>query len=204
MANKDDGSQDDKGHEVKVHIKDVAAPGESAPGDSAKPIIVTNRPIMKDTMVKGESDDSNNEKGPTLSRSVKEAVIQPLAEAEEPPTETADTEPSAGAEPSAEKPVDEEQESEPDKKAPTADEVAADEKAEAKKQADHDAAIQKLVDTKKYELPINAVEKRRSKHFAIFGLILSVLLLLAWADIALDAGIVHVSGIKPVTHFFSN
>ena len=31
-----------------------------------------------------------------------------------------------------------------------------------------------------------------------------LLLLLAWGDIALDANLIQVSGIKPVTHFFSN
>lgn len=76
--------------------------------------------------------------------------------------------------------------------------------AEAEAKAKHDAAIQKLVDSKQYFLPINAVEKRRTKHFVILGVLLSILLLLAWGDIALDAGLIQVSGVKPVTHFFSN
>lgn len=191
MAKKGDEASNEKGQEVKVHIKDVAAPGETAPDDSAKPIIVTNRPIMKDTMVKEESPDGESPQKPTLSRSTREAVIQPVSQPkpkEEPtPEETVSDEPKESA-----------------KKAPTADEAEAAEKAEAQKQAEHDTAIQKLVDSKKYELPINAVEKRRSKRVVILGLVLSILLLLAWADIALDAGIVHISGVKPVTHFFSN
>ena len=66
------------------------------------------------------------------------------------------------------------------------------------------AAIDKLTDNKKYYLPINAVEKRRSRRFVILGIILSLLLILAWADIALDSGLIHINGIKPLTHFFSN
>ncbi|HVX24486.1 MAG TPA: hypothetical protein VG992_04065, partial [Candidatus Saccharimonadales bacterium] len=76
--------------------------------------------------------------------------------------------------------------------------------AEAAKQAEHDAAMQKLVDSKQYFLPINAVEKRKSKHFVIFGVFLALVLAAAWVDIALDAGIITISHIKPVTHLFSN
>ncbi len=76
--------------------------------------------------------------------------------------------------------------------------------AETTKEAQRQAAIDKLTDSKKYYLPINAVEKRRSRRFVILGIILSLLLIVAWADIALDAGLIHLGGIKPLTHFFSN
>jgi len=76
--------------------------------------------------------------------------------------------------------------------------------AETEAQAKHDEAIQKLIDAKQYFLPINAVELRKTKHFVVLGVIFSLLLLVAWADIALDAGLVQIPGIKPVTHFFSN
>jgi hypothetical protein len=86
------------------------------------------------------------------------------------------------------------------KSAPTEEEL----NAEAEALAKHDEAIQQLVDSKQYFLPINAVEKRKTRHFVILGVLLSVLLLLAWGDIALDAGLIQISGIKPATHFFSN
>jgi hypothetical protein len=76
--------------------------------------------------------------------------------------------------------------------------------AEADQETKRQAAIDKLTDNKKYYLPINAVEKRRSRRFVILGIILSLLLILAWADIALDSGLIHINGIKPLTHFFSN
>lgn len=72
------------------------------------------------------------------------------------------------------------------------------------KQAQHDEEIRKLSDSKKYYLPINAVEKRRSKHFVILGVVVSILLALLWIDIALDAAIIKIPAVKPVTHFFSN
>jgi hypothetical protein len=76
--------------------------------------------------------------------------------------------------------------------------------AEAAAKAKHQEAIEKLADSKQYYLPINTVEKRRSRRFVVIGIILSLLLIVAWADIALDAGLIHIQGLKPITHFFSN
>ncbi len=75
---------------------------------------------------------------------------------------------------------------------------------EAAKQAEHQAAIEKLADSKQYYLPINTVEKRRTRRFVAIGIILSLLLIVAWADVALDAGLIRIHGLKPITHFFSN
>src|SRR5690348_15469367 len=36
-------------------VFDVAKPGKSAPSSSAKPIIITNRPVLKDPMVTAEA-----------------------------------------------------------------------------------------------------------------------------------------------------
>ncbi|HEX8182640.1 MAG TPA: hypothetical protein VF575_03490 [Candidatus Saccharimonadales bacterium] len=84
--------------------------------------------------------------------------------------------------------------------------VAAIDRDAAKLEADARAQdeIDTLVEQKSYFLPINAVEKRRSKHVFIFGLILIILLALLWIDLALDAGFIMIDGIRPITHFFSN
>jgi|GEM_PF-586540 len=64
--------------------------------------------------------------------------------------------------------------------------------------------IDELVESHKYYLPINQVEKRKNKRYALLGALLIVLLGIAWADIALDAGIIHISGVKPLTHLFGS
>jgi hypothetical protein len=69
---------------------------------------------------------------------------------------------------------------------------------------EHDKAMQTLVAAKRYFLPINTQEKRRTKHFIILGVVLILLLVAAWANIALDAGLIHLNGVKPLTHLFSN
>lgn len=68
----------------------------------------------------------------------------------------------------------------------------------------HEAAIQELVTSKKYFLPINAVEKRRTERIIFLGVVFSLFLLFAWVDIALDAHLITLGGLKPLTHFFSS
>lgn len=67
-----------------------------------------------------------------------------------------------------------------------------------------DAELQKLVDSKKYFLPINGKEKQRTKRTIAIGVLLSLVLAAAWFDIALDAGLLHLNNIQPLTHFFSS
>jgi len=73
----------------------------------------------------------------------------------------------------------------------------------ARLQLERTAELDKLAESHKYYLPINQVEKRKNKRNALLGVLLIAVLAVAWADISLDAGIIHLSGIKPLTHFFS-
>ncbi len=70
------------------------------------------------------------------------------------------------------------------------------------KAAERQANFDKIVNAKTYFLPINQVVRRRSKHVAIAGIVLIVLLGIAWADISLDAGLISIPGIEAPTHFF--
>lgn len=76
--------------------------------------------------------------------------------------------------------------------------------AAAKQAAERDAALQKLADSKQYYLPIKTVEQRRSQKVVVLGTLLSIVLVLAWVNIALDAGLISLGNIEPLTHFFSN
>lgn len=79
-----------------------------------------------------------------------------------------------------------------------------DEEAAAAAKAAEEAKLQKLVDDKKYFLPINAVEQRRTARVTVLGIILAILLVAVWVDIALDAGLINIAGLHPLTHFFSS
>ncbi len=89
------------------------------------------------------------------------------------------------------------------KRAGKANAAEADQEALDAEKAKADAALQKLADSKQYFLPINTLEKRRSKRFVAFGIVLSLLMIIAWANIALDAGLITIDGVKPLTNFFS-
>lgn len=198
----------------KKAITDIDKPGDSKPPATSKPVIVTNRPILKDPMMtSGDSspaDSKTDEEKKELAHSTA-PVIKPL---DKPQPES---EPEKPAEPAKlAEPETPEKEPEPEKPelAPKTDDKPASAKpansnkqkpdVETAEQAKREAAIQHLIDSKKYELPINAVEKRKSKRFVVMGIVLAILLVLAWGDIAADAGIIHINGVKPVTHFFSN
>lgn len=210
------------GSGIKLKITDVAHPGTTAPSDTSKPII-TSRPMIKDPMVvEADEDEKPVEEVKTLARKSSEAKIIP-AQAEEATTEKTEDSKSADTESdeddqtriAADKP-DQTDETPAGSESAAGDEKTMEEGDKGvqpskdnggdkdRKAADQDVKLQQLVDSKKYFLPINAVEHRRSKHVVIAGIVLSVLLAVAWADIALDAGIIHGGGIKPVTHFFSN
>ena len=83
---------------------------------------------------------------------------------------------------------------------PKLDKEAAELEASAKIQDEIDT----LVDQKAYFLPINTVERRRSKQVAIVGLLVILVLGMLLVDIAMDAGFVTIPGLKPLTHLFTN
>jgi hypothetical protein len=116
-----------------------------------------------------------------------------------PPAETG--EPAAEDTPTEEESVSDDQ---PASNEDEGDKGANADIAEEEKQAKKDAELQKLVDNKQYFLPINSVEKRRSKQVVVIGILLSLILIVAWVDIALDAGLIEINGVKPITHFFSS
>lgn len=211
-------------------INDVSKPGEKAPSGTSRSII-THKPMMQDPMVLDpdngseiESKASNPSSGgekviPASSEAAKvelkpddtvaELAVKAKVKKEEEAKKTA-TESSESAD--SDKQFDDKDDQKADK-SDTSETESSDGKtksdqpdsdAEETKKAEHDANIQKIIDSKKFELPITTSEKRRSARFVALGILLAVLLALVWVDIALDAGLVDIPGIQPVTHLFSN
>ena len=289
-------------------VMDVSRPGKSAPAATAKPVIVTNRPVLQDPMVVNDESDKDTpvavvpavkrsgglilqplsaEKAgegdsdshsitvktkkdsvakdetidlpllPTIADSIPDdkpaEPEEPAAEEEKPasketkdesktePAVPTEAEPEAAAEPvkqpeapsasevsdeaaepkptEAKEPAPAEPESKPADETPehvtsgevasratavpTTDGALADENKEELAETQHDKAVEKLIDSKQYYLPVNSVEKRRTKRVILIGIILSIVLALAWVDIALDAGLITIDGVQPITHLFS-
>lgn len=224
-----------------VQIADVAKPGKSAPSASAKPIIVTNRPVLKDPMMVDETTKTND--SAASAAPLTHLKIGPLSDAEKQVPATAPTsdEPAAVTKtnttsdenPKRELVVDpphdetvtdtvaSELTAEADKSAAEPDTAESDltvsdeapakpDPTDAHAEADQAAAdlrtkeLADLVESRKFYLPINQVEKRKAKRYVWAGVILIVLLAVAWADVAADAGLISIPGIKAPTHFFSN
>lgn len=227
-------------------IKDVAPPGESAPSPNSKSVIISNRQVLKDPMVRAKTVLPQEDK-PSGDESKKKPdddklLTAPLLEAEgdgKPVVSNKAGKPPAPSKPEAKlaeakKPEEQKEPEQPEQSekpeepketpADNPDEESGEEtveksvddksssdktrqaevEAEAEEEAQRQAVLQKLTENKKYYLPINSVEKRKAKHFVILGLLMAVILAAAWADVALDAGLVHIDGVKAPTHFFSN
>ncbi len=75
---------------------------------------------------------------------------------------------------------------------------------EEDKKKKHDQEINNLILSKKYFLPFNKTQRRKNRRILIAtGIILGIILILVWLDLALDTGLIHINGIHPITHFFS-
>jgi hypothetical protein len=191
----------------KKAIADIAHPGTTAPSDTSKPII-THRPVMQDPMVVGKQGESPKTEEPIVKRTG-ELKVEPPKPAE--PAESKPSEEKPVPDSVAETETDARPESD-DADTPAPDQPSEDSVKNAKKidpdaeaaaEAAASAKLQSVIDSKKYFLPINAVEHRKSKRFVILGILLAIVLALAWIDVALDAGIIDLGNVKPVTHFFS-
>jgi hypothetical protein len=248
-----------KAEEKKPYtIIDVNHPGTVAAEASGVPVIVTNRPVLKDPMVvendeNGNPVDKDKEEAAALAKS-KRIKIQPLAgsddDADKPAKKSessddtkktiaeiaAEADAKAGEKSAADKKA-EKTEAKPEKadeekaeESPKADETKAEpapaeekpdvpelnpedsEEAEqkddpaaaeaARKAAEKQVALKKLAESGTYALPINAVEKRRVRRFALIAVVLLLVLGLAWTDLALDAQLIHINGVNPPTDFF--
>ncbi len=176
----------------------VIQPLESSP----KPVVQETAAIPEPAVI--EADDSNDQ--PNTDSAEPVATVQTaLAPGPEPSAEQQPApQPAMTPKPSIEPESPKMTSTGTDAKVGTKDiqtEVneASAEDAEAERQAN----LQKLVDNKTYYLPINTLESQRTKQFVAIGTVLSLLLVVAWADIALDAGLVHIGNLKAVTHFFN-
>jgi hypothetical protein len=199
--------------EAASNPEDGDAPAPPKPA-AAGPSRVIIKPIHDDVEPEVPAEEPTEEPAGKAAEPAPALPEAPAAAAADDPEPAAPAEPdpepaSSPAKPADDKPDAPADTADPAKEEPdkTVDAAMANDKQLADQQAaeaEHEAAMQKLIDSQQYFLPINTVEKRKAKRFMVLGVVLAVVLAAAWADIALDAGLIHVSGVKPATHFFSN
>lgn len=191
-------------------IIDVAHPNHSAPSDTSRPVIVNNRPILRDPMMSNEMSDESKPKDDSElpPRESTKINIQPISD-----DKTDEIDSRVETEPEIEKiaePVEPEIKPE-DNSENTVDAVNQFESkteqdksvADAEMQVKHEAELDGLVENKDYFLPINTAVQKRTKKFIVIGVTVSLLLIVVWIDIALDAGLIKIGDLKALTHIFS-
>ncbi len=203
----------------RTKIDDVKKANKVAPSATSRPILVTEHPVLStDPMVTSETADA------AASRQVMvhtTKTIQPLgdnqAESTEPTVATSSedttsaetTQPSADpvdasaekatAEPAPAEPAEPEVGVRDTEAASTAAEAAAEEARAAREQE-----LEELVESGKYAVPINAVQRKRSHMYGMLLFVVGLLLVAALADAALDTGLLTAPDSIPHTHFFTN
>lgn len=166
-----------------------------APLKPAKKVIL--KPLHDDVPV-ATATHENNQSTPT-----------PVPAAEpEPVAEPAPAEPAAETEPKPEpetKPaVEAKPESKPDAKAQPKDASKKDPTDDTPAESDQEAIerqvkLQKMIDSQEFFLPIQTTEQRRNRVVAVIGILVIILLAVAWYDVALDAGLMPNSYNLPHT-----
>lgn len=212
-------------------VFDVSKPNKQPSSATSRPVIVTNRPIMQDPMMASNTKavtETSPETETEASPSKVKMTIQPLSDGTDADKDAADT--SAGSETdtaTAASNAEETAKAEDTKAAEPAEEsdssgaetsdtpdtgddlpLAGDQTKTEKETAELEAAAKKqaeldtIAESKEYFLPINSVERRRSKLVTLLGAILILALGLLLLNLMLDAGFLRIPGISPLTHFF--
>lgn len=187
-------------------MADVSPSEKTAPSPNSKNVIVSSRPTIKDTTIK--SDDLDK----TPSSLNHKINIQPISIINNQPPEV-DPQENSKVEKVDQELTDKNIEQKPlnnykYEKIDIAQSIGTNinQANQDKKKIDEMIALNnkqdEMIDSKTYFLPINSVRNKKNKKFVILGAVLIVILMFIWLDVSLDAGIFHLAGIKPVTHFF--
>lgn len=174
-------------------VKEEAEAGKDAKTEAETP---NEAPDVKEPKEPTTAPEATKEKAEDKPEPVKAPAahkVEPSADSPKPEAEDVPISDSMGDDAKADAEAEEAKQAQ----APVDD-------AAAKQAAERDAALQKLADSKQYYLPIKTVEQRRSQKVVVLGTLLSIVLVLAWVNIALDADLISLGNIEPLTHFFSN
>jgi len=179
------GSDEPKHIVAAKRVFDVAKPGESKPDETSRPVIVGHKMLGRDPMVSdGNSEKTGTDSPKTAdipSRTAKK--IEPLRAEEQ-------SESPASSTKTAEAAVKPEEVKPEDNDAAVVDAVL--EQTDKKKNKDSEvddqkmAEIQKLIDSKKYFVPIGSPARKRN---AGIGALLVLIVLVGAAVAAVDAGL---------------
>jgi len=192
-------------------IADIKGPGKVLPPATARPIIVGNNPTVPNDPMMTPGGTEKKDEVPTNTLSHMTKSIEPVSipevqspkSAEVSPTEPDSTEqPAEPGSDTAELPAAVVEESAEEDIDPEAAQTAA-EAAVVEAKAKRDAELEAIIESGKYAVPIDAVQRKRSRITTILLCMLTIVLLVALLDVVADVGLVKLPSSVPHTHFFS-
>lgn len=187
-----------------ARIIDVAHPNDSAPSTTSKSVIIKHQPMMRDPMMaplseKAVTDIPDATTEPAIVRY--ERVVMPKPAEPEPvalePAEAVVDQP--GNFTVSESIPEEAKPNSSSEKSPQVAEIDAEAETATRRQA-----LDDLVTKQTFFLPINSSSQQKKKQFIFAIIVLIVLLGAVWFEVALDAGLIQIEGVKAPTDFFSN
>lgn len=221
--------------EIEINkIVDVANPNDTPSPETSKPVIISQRPLMRDPMMAAPVSDESPapaevklpEPTETAPETVRhERIIMPPGQAKpatvasarskmltidnikprsEKPAETVVDLVAEPAPKTVSKPEVKPQ-AQPAK--PKPDTPLSPEAQEAQDDAEEDIRekeLAKLVEDQTYFLPVGAVAHKKARRYT--GLVVLLILVLGalWLNIALDADLIQIDGVEALTNFFKN
>lgn len=207
-------------------VFDITKPGKSAPNASSRPIIVTNRPVLKDPMVTSTArsvpiqDTLPSEETPkatkvTITAVAPGTVIEPATtpelelpataspdvvedKPEDQATVSDDTELSDESTEAVTFPIAEHH----DAPAEVAEPIEPEKDITIGAALDRHAEKQKMV-VSEHLLPVKATKLRRLKSLVLPGLLVVFIVVFVAADLVLIGGIAHMHVATTIINFFS-
>jgi hypothetical protein len=188
----------------------MAPTGDTQPADSGEPAtpsaagMTHEKTIAPISIISVKSDEDKGEK-PEEPKEAEAGTKPDPEEKSAEPTRTDPPEPTEAASDPESKPESQEPESgtKPDEPRDPEAETTSEEAAVAEAKAKREQELEDIVTSGKYAVPIDAVQRRRSRIATTMLVVLAVLLAIVLVDAILDVGILHVSSSVPHTHFFS-
>jgi len=204
-------------------VFDVAKPGKTAAGASGRPLIVGNRTLMQDPMVVKDASEKDvlptaPELDPIDQPSGSPPEIKQAPEIMKPsPINIKPIEPIKDEKVTADKPPEESEtppvteqtnlDSEETAENKSSNDAAVNTLAEQvvknrqdKKEQDAEVArsaeIEKLIEDKKYFVPIGEKKRRRSIRHILVGTVLVIILGLLLVDVLMDTGVININNIQ--------
>ena len=201
-----------EGHEI-VPPSVSGLPEDSSKADETPPADDNSKTVVAVPSDQASTDkvEVKPEADVAQTVTVKKVEIKPIEAANTTAKEEPPKEPETGTEPKDSTPVAETDDEKSTSETATNDDQLAPNKVvdEAAKKAQEEKAAkeaeqEKIIDSKKYFLPINTVQLRRNKLRAVFLFLIVVVLALVLFDVSIDAGFLKINGVHSLTHFFSS